>query len=87
MFAMTFYGCSKLTSIPENLFKKVDVQGSLPDKMFLGTFANCSIVSGESPKVNGKRLDEIPEWGGVATACYCQSGKLSDYGLISNNWK
>ena len=88
MFAMTFYGCSKLERIPLDLFESVVNDGvSLPTDMFKGTFANCSIVSGKSPKVNGKRLDEIPEWGGVATACYCQSGKLSDYGLISNNWK
>ena len=89
MFAMAFYGCDKLESIPENLFKNVDVQGDLPDKMFLGTFAQCSTVSGHSPKIGrgSDYLGQIAAWRNTQTACFCNANDLANYNSIDNNWK
>ena len=83
MFAMTFYGCDKLTSIPTGLFSKVNVGAGLPEKMFYGTFANCTNVQGGAPQINGTALDKISDWGKVETACFCNT-QLSD---VSNTWK
>ncbi len=87
MFAMTFYGCSELTSIPEDLFMNVGVQESLPDEMFLGTFANCSNVKSMGPMIDKKHLYQIFDWGKDKTACFCGAENMSGHGEIPYTWK
>ncbi len=87
MFHRTFYGCSKLTSIPENLFG--NISGTAQNQMFDGMFMYCTSLTGPSARINGQYLYEI--WPDATSdqvgGMYRNATGLSDYSNIPSAWK
>ena len=90
--ANAFYGCSALTTIPENLFANCP---KVTD--FSYTFYNCTAVTGESPytmigdkKVHLYERKNYPEHFTETTnrrGCFNGCTGLSDYAQIPSSWK
>jgi hypothetical protein len=87
MFSQTFYGCTKLSGIDENIFG--DLTGAAQTDMFTQMFYGDNKLYGNSPRINGKYLYEI--WPNatqnqVGDAFY-KCSKLSDYKSIPTTWR
>ena len=91
-FSYTFYGCTGLTSIPENLFANCP---NVTD--FYGTFAECTDLTGNAiplwERVEGyENLDfeDIDAWMETnprGEGCYYNCTKLNNYNNIPMYWK
>lgn len=83
-FFATFADCTGLTSIPSGLFSSAINWKSID--MFY-TFGGCTNLTGETPRVDGKKLWELG--GRIVSGRTCFSGcaKLSDYNEIPDDWK
>ena len=93
MFFNSFYGCSGLTAIPENLFGSIS--GTMGYYSFYGCFNGCSSLTGTSAKVfvetenTYKYLYDV--WPNITQTTqgnvYRGATGLSDYAEIPATWK
>lgn len=83
-FYATFADCTGLTSIPSGLFSSA-INWKSTDTFY--AFGGCTNLTGETPRVGGKKLWELSARFIYGRECFRDCTKLADYNEIPDAWK